>query len=409
MHRASWLAVLVTAACSSPSSAAPAGRAPAPEARGGPRAAAPVAPATATFEIGSATVTTAITKVRIATLVTSSTQSVTGAATAARDATTARATDRPAYARADQPVILYPVVEAGGVIYSDAPALSLRGKRVTARPLADAPRATLAWQRVEPTTNNLSNGDGPTFHYETIEYATTPIAIAHAAGLADGAIVADVRPTLTPDHGNGVGTMRFQLVATQGARAIASPGAEARRGRAAGGLTDDVTRVSIRRDDTYLGYLTEMFNQPYIWASAGPTSKAHQSEHLEGSDCADFVVYGARRMGADIPYMWTGGLPGVTRLLGAGTRSADGVYRDAKGAPVAFTVPGDLVLFPRHVGVLVEDRGTIGILDDQDLMMHTLFDSPKTEPIADSGYAERPLEVRRFKAKLPATRSVAAR
>ena len=68
-----------------------------------------------------------------------------------------------------------------------------------------------------------------------------------------------------------------------------------------------------------------------------------------------------------------------------------------------------MVLFPRHVGVLVEDRGMIGILDDQDLMMHTLFDSPKTEPIADSGYADRPLEVRRFKAKLPATKSVATR
>jgi hypothetical protein len=354
--------------------------------------------ATATIEIGDATATAPITRVRIAALVMDS--------DASRDAD--RAGDGPAYARADQRVVLYPVIEAGGVIYSDAARLVLANKRITPKPLAHAPRARLAWNRVEPTTNNISNGDGPTFHYETIEYATTPIAIA-TSDVPAGAIIADVRPTLTPDHGHGVGTMRYQLVATQGERTIASPGIDARRTGAAGGLTDAVTRVTIRKDDTYLGYLTEMFNQPYIWASAGPSAKAHQSEHLEGSDCADFVVYGARRMGADIPYMWTGGLPGVTKLLGAGTRGPDGVYRDAKNNPVAYTVAGDMVLFPRHVGVLVEDRGTIGVLDDQDLMMHTLFDSPKTEPIADSGYADRPLEVRRFKAKLPATKADASR
>lgn len=348
---------------------------------------------TAAIEIGDATATATITKVRIVSLVTDA-----GAVT-----TTGIASDQPAYARADQRVTLFPLIEAGGVIYSDAPAVMLGKKRVGTKPLAQAPRATLAWKRVEPTSNNISNGDGPTFHYEVIEYATTDIAASSAS------ITADVRPTLTPDHGNGVGTMRYQLVATQGEKTIASPGIEARRGKSSGGLTDAVARVTIRQDDTYLGYLTEMFNQPYIWASAGPSAKSHQSEHLEGSDCADFVVYGARRMGADIPYMWTGGLPGVTKLLGGGTRSTDGVYRDAKGTPVAYTVAGDIVLFPRHVGVLVEDRGTIGVLDDQDLMMHTLFDSPKTEPIADSGYADRPVEVRRFKAKLPATKSVATR
>lgn len=433
MHRAvsliqmsKWILLAVTA-CSSPSNAAPTGRAPAPEIERAstrtdrvPQAAAPT---TAAIEIGDATATATITRVRIVSLVTDATAAATASTASRTDRASTAASDAPAFARADQRVTLYAVIEAGGVVYSDAPALLLGGKRVTAKPLAHAPRATIAWMRVEPTSNNISNGDGPTFHYETIDYATTPIAMtampAHGAAtdasndVPASAIIADVRPTLTPDHGHGVGTMRYQLVATQragnGARTIASPGIEARRGRASGGLTDAVTRVTIRKDDTYLGYLTEMFNQPYIWASAGPTAKSHQSEHLEGSDCADFVVYGARRMGADIPYMWTGGLPAVTKLLGGGTRSTDGVYRDAKGNPVPYTVTGDMVLFPRHVGVLVEDRGTIGILDDQDLMMHTLFDSPKTEPIADSGYADRPLEVRRFKAKLPATKSVATR
>lgn len=295
------------------------------------------------------------------------------------------ATDRPVYARADQVVMLYVSVQVGGRWYTDAPGWP------RARPLAKAPGATLTWSRIEPAAADYSNEDATGFHFTPIDYRATPL---DASGTA---IAADVRPTLTPDHGHGVGTMRYQITVTQGARTIASPGSEARRGRGAGGLTDAVTRISIRRDDTYLGYLTEMFGQPYIWASAGVTDASHQSEHLEGSDCADFVVYGARRMGKKISYTWTGGLPSVTKLLASGTRGDDGVYRDDKGNPLPFTKVGDLILFPRHVGVLAKDRGTIGVLDDQDIMMHTLFDSPKEQPIADSGYAAKPVELRRWR------------
>lgn len=302
------------------------------------------------------------------------------------------ATDRPTYARADQPVTLYAAVQIAGRWFSDAKMIELGGKRTVAQPLTKAPPMRLVWNRIEPASANISNGDANTFHYEAIDYRATAID-----GAADKtSLRADVRPTLTPDHGNGVGTMRFQVIVRQGDYAVASPGPEARRGKGSGGVTDAVMRVSIRKDDTYLGYLTEMFGQPYIWGSAGYTDKTHESERLEGSDCADFVVYGARRMGATIPYSWTGALPGVSKLLASGTRGDDGVFRDAKGNPVPFTRVGDLVLFPRHVGVLAEDRGTKGVLDDQDLMMHTLFDSPKTQPIADSGYADRPVEVRRF-------------
>jgi hypothetical protein len=308
------------------------------------------------------------------------------------------ATDRPAYARADQPVTLHAVivVEHAGkrVIHSDVPALRLGNKPVIAKPLAKAPAIELRWNRIEPAVATMTNGDTPSqFRFEPIDYRATPIE--SAAGKPS--IPADVRPTLTPDYGKGVGTMRYQIIALQDERVIASAGPEARRGKGAGGVTDAVFRVSLRRDDTYLGYLTEMYGQPYIWASAGVTDGGHQSEHLEGSDCADFVVYGKRRSGAKLAYTWTGGLPQYTSLLAAGTRGSDGIYRDRKNAPLPFTKVGDLVLFPRHVGVLAVDRGTLGVLDDQDLMMHTLFDSPHEQAIGETSYADKPLELRRFK------------
>ena len=290
---------------------------------------------------------------------------------------------------------LYAVVEVdhGGArtIYSDAPRLTWGKRTVTPRPLAEAPALTLAWAKLEPTEANLSNTASGSFRYEAIPYATTPMA---ATG---GAVLADVRPTLTPDHGHGLGTMRYQVTATQGDRTVASPGVAARRTRAAGGLRDDVHRVTIRKDDTFIGYLTEMMGQPYIWASAGPSDKAHQSEHLEGSDCADLMVYAARRAGLTIPYGWTGSLKQHARVLGAGDLAADGVYRDRGGAPVPFPQPGDLILFPRHVGALTVDRGTIGVVDVDDLMIHTLFDSPKEQALRDSGYADNPIELLRWK------------
>jgi hypothetical protein len=311
----------------------------------------------------------------------------------------------PKRVRADQGVELFAVVEAAGDTpkrkryFSDAGQVRIGGKLHDAEPLADGPAVELAWMRVEPVTNDMSNTATGEFRFETIAYAETAITVADRTGAR---VAADVRPTLTPNHGDaaapGIGTMRYRLHArTADGRILSSPGDEARQGSGAGGLSDAVARISLRRDDSYLGYLTEMYGQPYIWASAGTTSAKHQSERLEGSDCADFIVYAARRMGKDVEYTWTGSLHQYTQRLGKGTLREDGVYVDARGKPLAFPAVGDIILFPRHVGALVEDRGTAGVLDTADLMMHTLFDSPKEEAIATSGYAETAVELHRWK------------
>lgn len=307
------------------------------------------------------------------------------------------ADDTPKRARRDQPVRLFALVAADVAgqrrWFSDAPRVRLDGKALDVRPLAELPRATLRWYRVEPAVATMSNTESGGFRFEPVPYARTVIDGADGRG----SLLADVRPTLTPDHGGGVGTMRYAVELARDRLTVASPGVEARRGRGSGGLLDSVHRVSLRRDDTYLGYLTEMYGQPYIWASAGTTTRTHQSERLEGSDCADFIIYGVRRMGKPLEYTWSGGLPSVTKLLSRGERGEDGIYRDASGTPLPFPAVGDLILFPRHVGALAQDRGHAGILDDQDLMMHTLFDSPKEQAIAESGYAQTTVELRRWK------------
>lgn len=300
--------------------------------------------------------------------------------------------DQPKHVRADEGATLYAVlVVDGDEWYSDAGTVVVAGHRHDTRPLAEADATRLRWYKVEPSVEDLSNEASGKFRFEAIPYGRT------ATGGGAGTLAADVTPTLTSDHGGGAGTMRYQLEVERGDVTLATPGLEARRGRGAGGLSDGVHRVSIRRDDTYLGWLTELYGQPYIWASAGRTAHTHQSERLEGADCADFVTYGWRRLGHDVPYTWTGGLPALTRQLAAGRAGDDGIYRDAAGKAIAFTRPGDLLLFPRHVGVLVADAGEPGVLDVHDVMAHALFASPREVPIADSGYGDRALELRRWK------------
>ena len=308
------------------------------------------------------------------------------------------ADDRPVRARAREAVTLHAVltVRDGDRVthFSDAgEAVTVDGKRRVTRPMAEAPPAALRWFKVEPAAESMSNEASGRFRFEPIEYAETEVA----AWRGRASVAVDVRPTLTTDRGDGLGTMRFMVVAVADGARVASPGSSARRGRGSGGLTDAVHRVSIRRDDTYLGYLTELYGQPYIWASAGTSPRAHQSERLEGADCADFVIYGWRRLGHDVAYTWTGALPQVTRLLSRGRPGEDGVYVDDRGRPIPYPRAGDLLLFPRHVGALVADRGTPGVLDREDVMVHAYFATPREQPVGETDYRDAPIEVRRWR------------
>jgi hypothetical protein len=300
--------------------------------------------------------------------------------------------DQAKHARRDQVVTLHAVVIDKDVAYSDAPVVILGKKRWRTRPLA---RGTdVRWFKVEPTVDKLSNTPEGSFKWSPIPYAASEVP----AWRGRNRTVADVKPLLLSDEGHGLGTMRFQItVRLPDGRIGQSPGVEARRGGPSGGLLPAVHRVSIRKDDSYLGWLSELYGQPYIWASAGHTDRTHQTERLEGADCADFVTYGRRRQGVSVPYTWTGALPKQTTLLHAGTRRADGVFADDQGRPIPFPRPGDIILFPRHVGALVEDRGVPGLLDAEDIMVHTCFARPKEESIDSSLWSYTRIEIRRWK------------
>jgi hypothetical protein len=204
------------------------------------------------------------------------------------------------------------------------------------------------------------------------------------------------------------GTRMFQArVTLKDGRTLETPGIETKE---LGGLGPAVHRVTVRRDDSYLGYLTELLETPYIFGSSG-VGKRHQTDLRIGSDCADLAVYGQRRMGRPVEYTSTWSIEKVApKVVVAETKSDEGHALDARSLPVAVGAaraqvrPGDLLLFPktRHVAVLYEDREPLGVLDQGDLMIHTCWAPPVIEPIGATGCSSFPIRVLRFKEPQPA-------
>ncbi len=263
-----------------------------------------------------------------------------------------------------------------------------------ARPWPASEPIAIDWFKIEPTVGWVDNEAGG-FHWANIPYAETPWPSDRSARRSSSedpapwlrlARRADVQTTILPDRG-GLGTMAFKVRVTAGGRSRSTPGAES---RFRGGLSPSVARVTVRRDDDFLGYLTELYNTPYVWASAG-SDDTHQAERNVGSDCADFIAYGLRRAGRAISYgstfdvpRWGGGRP-IARIAAI---DRDGRFLDDRGGLVRVgrdgVQPGDLLLFHRHVGAFSEDRPPRGVLDGGDLLMHTAWAPPVEETLFES-------------------------
>ncbi len=316
--------------------------------------------------------------------------------------------------------------------------LVLGGKAVAARARRPWPDSVaVRWSKVEPDawrkgptpaangadtpfyTNVVSGGPehGKWLGYDTITYFETPLG-DFARGAAARRHAADAHPSQREDDvHDGLGTMRYKAEVRvgdgAGARTLASPGAEAVD---AYGVRDSVHRVSIRRDDTTLGWLTAYFLVPEVFGSAGP-GKDHQTERFSGADCADVLVGARRAQGfRRVAYTNVLGLPAYARQVAAL------VELDADGAVVAGERPegvrvGDLVridyagqyagLTARswdHVAMVYQDRSDPagpghgapdGKLDRFDLVVHMGHPRLLVEPLGEQLPAR--LDVLRWK------------
>ena len=135
-------------------------------------------------------------------------------------------------------------------------------------------------------------------------------------------------------------------------------------------------QIVCRKDDSYSGYLGELFNTPFILTPRLIPSLGHQTDLRMGSDCAEFLIYGKRRQGFAIPYC------GPKRLI---------QYLDRVMTDTIFA--GCIIHFGVQTALLYEDRGIIGRLDDEDILLQCYERGPEKIALKDSEFRRYPCKV----------------
>ena len=301
---------------------------------------------------------------------------------------------------------LGPAVFLDGLVYSDFPDMEVDGKPVPAdhvRPLAQLPGLKAVWwMSVEPEGRRYTNSDDTPGWWDDIRYRESVFEARANATLIPG----DVRPLVQRPlewEGLSVGTLRYKVALEFQDFFLSSPGSEAVE---KAGFVPGVRRLS-RKGGTgvdCVDYGFALGNLPYIWGSGSRKGSAHpewhQAEHYIGADCADLLMAGWRLAGL------TGEeYSGVVKLVDDYSRSPrlhllggyeDGIFQDEDGHPLDFGPQGTirpgagiLWVYNRgrngHAGILALDSGPDGepngLLDRDDLVLHTYNNTPLLEPL----------------------------
>jgi len=165
-----------------------------------------------------------------------------------------------------------------------------------------------------------------------------------------------------------------------------------------------VVQVVYREDDSYLGYLTELFGTPFVIAPKVTEGGFHQANSRIGCDCASFAVYGRRRQGYRATYDGPRGIYRYLDELFAGLlyhvpygETEAYVREDRKVVTTENIRPGDIIHFGEQVSVYYRDGGIPGILDKDDELMQCFGSTPVVTTFAKSGFYGKPLRLFRWK------------
>jgi hypothetical protein len=154
--------------------------------------------------------------------------------------------------------------------------------------------------------------------------------------------------------------------------------------RAADGRTVNI-QVVVRRDDSYVGYLSEMLGVPFVyWPRL--TAKGHQTDFREGADCVSLAIYGKRRQGHDIPYVAPARLYDLTTVIGNSYALED-----------VSIAEGDILHFGFQTAVIFRDSEPVGRLDAGDIIIHTYHKSAEMRPFGELPYREMDFDILRWR------------
>lgn len=279
------------------------------------------------------------------------------------------------FVKAGSEVALYLVIEKEGRYFSNAPRFKMDGKIIAAQPLA---KSENMWREIAPV---LRPYDNIARHLDPVEYRLknpTPGDVFQKRFAA-------------ADAGTWYFTAsRFDERALKTAEPLMRE------------YLGHVVQIVCRRDDSYLGYLSELLRTPFIMGPGVTRSGFHQTDQRVGSDCAEFAIYGQRRLGKAIPYGGPAGAKRYLREIAGGLFQPDshGIYRNAKGEIVRTGPggirPGDILHFGQQVSVFYEDRGKPGCLDADDLCFQSWGNTPHIVTIRKCDFYQFPVRIMRW-------------
>ncbi len=168
-----------------------------------------------------------------------------------------------------------------------------------------------------------------------------------------------------------------------------------------GSYRSEVVCLSRYQDQSYLGKLSEIFNLPYILGSSlirednllGPEVKY-------GADCSNFLIYGKRRLGLNIPYLNPNQLKEYLVELDRVNRFVSDVAYGKRGKVYLdneLIKEGLLLHFGEHIVAVYQDNEPKKVLSRNDLIVHQLEGFPEIIPLKSIKQTNRPFLVMKFK------------
>jgi hypothetical protein len=265
----------------------------------------------------------------------------------------------------------------------------------------------VSWYQIEPKLkeySNLWNRDHPAVgdvYLEPIEYEKVPIAGCRGQDSIDITEVLRSHTTGTLYIGMEIEGLTEPLPPQAERFAERSPLHFKYRGH--------IIQIVRREDDSYLGYLTELFGTPFLIGPRMTNLGVHETDARMGSDCAAFAIYGKRRQGYQVPYCGPLGIyrylsPIVSAPLRPIPFQQTEIYATPDNRPVRVgpggLQAGDIVHFGEQVSVFCRDAGVLGLLDKDDLLIQCYGIQPTITTIESCGFYHLPARVYRWRGNL---------
>lgn len=303
-------------------------------------------------------------------------------------------------------VLIHKAGKSSEYLSCDGQNIEIDGKACHTKKFDEARLTSISWYKIEPLMQHREKGNDPTVpDYLWYTNAYTPSSPKISQGWIDfdrvvyqktqvsleQTIQGNAHP-VQPEYDlhNGLGAMRYMVKMQYDGKKYRTADEKTLNYL---GISEKVFRLTVRADDSYLGYATSYFNVPGIYGS-----HERQVDRYIGVDCADLVVGAHRRWKPEKDTKYTG-VNGLRKIMKAqGTKYAlfrNGRVAEAKsnntmkntfkkGMIVMFDYPGSRMGWYDHVAIMYKDNGN-NVIDGNDLILHCGPMEPRITKLKSQG------------------------